>query len=290
MPSKVPEKADKLSDSTSHPDLPTSGVIPAQAGQSTTLQAQFLSGQDVQSLLSSQINLFQQVLTSFSEAQARTTQQVLTNFSAIAAKTTALETQILSNINDTSNKLHSFENKLTTLSQDASNLVPVTKLTAIEKEVTDLKLIAATDSKVSSLEQDLADLRLALPARKTPNAPRITDVSKIKVPVKAQFELASKTVKLKDLVNALSNITFPSDEIKDVKNTYSQIRQAIDIGCSTNYLLPDIEHDSSVPEFFTVLVPPVTNNFYITILAAYKMISNSLLNFFIRKDTMQSRV
>lgn len=147
-------------------------------------------------------------------------------------------------------------------------------------------MIAATDSKVSSLEQDLADLRLALPVKKTPNAPRIADVSAIKIPVKAQFELASKTVKLKDLVNALSNITFPSDEIKDVKNTYSQIRQAIDIGCSTHYLLPDIEHESSVPDFFVALVPPPTNNFYITILAAYKMISNSLLNFFIRKETV----
>lgn len=105
----------------------------------------------------------------------------------------------------------------------------------------------------------MADLRLALPAKKVPNAPRIANVTTIQLPVKAQFDQASKTVKLKDLVNALSAITFSSDEIKDVKQCYLQICQAINIGCSTNYFLPDIENETSIPDFFQVLVPPTTH-------------------------------
>ena len=141
-------------------------MIPAQADQSHNLQTHFLSGRDVQTLLSSQINLFQQVLTSFSEAQTKATPEVLKKNSTVTAKANAIENTVLSNINDTSNKLNKLENQLTTLSQDASALVPATKMSALEKDVTDLKIIAATDSKVTSLEQDLADLRLALPAKK----------------------------------------------------------------------------------------------------------------------------
>lgn len=64
------------------------------------------------------------------------------------------------------------------------------------------------------------------------------------------------------------------------------IRQAIDIGCSTSLLLPDIEHETEVPDFFKKLVPPTTHNFYGTILASYKCISNALLAFFIRPETI----
>lgn len=87
-------------------------------------------------------------------------------------------------------------------------------------------------------------------------------------------------------MNSLNAISFPYDEIKDIKHTYSQIRQVIDIGCSTKCLLPDIEHETSVPDFFQHLVPPTTHNFYGPILCSYKSISNALLNFFMKKETV----
>ena len=294
MPSKVPDhqkdanSSKSTGDTNSRPDSTTSGLVTAHPVDHTTLQSQFLRGQDIQTIMTSQANLFQQMLTSFSDSQARTTQQILTSFSHVAAKTTTIENKVLSSISDTTNKIQSLENQLSTLSNDTSKLAPDTKLTALEKNLTDLKSVVATDTKVSSLEQDIADLRIALPSRKVLNIPIITDVSSIQIPLKSGFELASKTVKLKDLVNSLSAISFPSDEIKDVKHTYSQIRQAVDIGCSTSSLLPEIEHEHSVPNFFEVLVPKATHQFYSSILSSYKAISNALLNFFIRKETVSS--
>ena len=167
-----------------------------------------------------------------------------------------------------------------TLSIDSAAHAPDSKVLALEKEITDPRSICAPDSKVQSLEQDIADLKLAVPVKKIANKPVITDVSVIQLPVRPQFELASKSVKLKDLVNSLNSLSFPSDEIKDIKHVYSQIRQAVDIGCSTSALLPDIDNASSVPDFFKELVPPPTNTFYGPILASYKTISNSLMNFF----------
>ena len=70
------------------------------------------------------------------------------------------------------------------------------------------------------------------------------------MPAKPQFELASKTVNLKNLHNALMALTFSSDTIAHIKHMYARIRQAVDIGCSTTYLLPDIENCTEVPDFF----------------------------------------
>ena len=64
--------------------------------------------------------------------------------------------------------------------------------------------------------------------------------------------------------------------------------RTLNIGCSTSLLLPDIEHETGVPDFFKYLVPPPTHNFYVPILASYKCISNSLLTFFIRPETISA--
>ena len=138
MPSKVPNsdksKDNKPSDgSLSRPDLTGSSVVNAEPVDTTALQTQFLRGQDVQTIMTSQANLIKQVLASFSEAQARTTQQILTTFFQVVAKTNALETQVLSSFTDTSNKLQWLENLLSTLSQDATKLAEETKLSALEK-------------------------------------------------------------------------------------------------------------------------------------------------------------
>ena len=123
------------------------------------------------------------------------------------------------------------------------------------------------DPKIASLEQDVKDLQLALPTGSKSNyKPKITDVSTITMPAKPQFELASKTVKLKDLHNALMALTFSSDTIAHIKHMYVRIRQAVDIECSTTYLLPDIENCTEVPDFFVELVPNPTHNFYMSIL------------------------
>ena len=83
-------------------------------------------------------------------------------------------------------------------------------------------------------------------------------------------------------------LTFTSDKISDIKHMYARIRQAIDIGCKTSSLLPDIEIETEVPDFFDLLVPPQTNTFYMSVLASYKTISNALLTFFHRPKTVIS--
>ena len=92
------------------------------------------------------------------------------------------------------------------------------------------------------------------------NKPKITDMSTIAIPVRPQYELATKSVKLKDLVNSLSVITFSSDEVKDVKHAYSKIKQSIDIDCSTNALLPDIDSATVVPFLMSWFLPPHTHS------------------------------
>ena len=126
------------------------------------------------------------------------------------------------------------------------------------------------------------------PATKNTNTPSITDVSTVITPIRHQFELSSKIGKLKDLVNSLSAITFSSDEIKDIKHTYQKINEYVDIGCCTSTLLPDIEHNTKVPDFFKELANPQNRTCYSTILSSYKKISNSLLNFFLRPETISS--
>ena len=74
-------------------------------------------------------------------------------------------------------------------------------------------------------------------------------------PVLPDFQLASKTIELKDLHNSLMSLKFTSDKIADVKHMYFMIRQAIDIDYSTSLLLPDIELKSKVSDFFQHLVP-----------------------------------
>ena len=227
-------------------------------------------------------------LTESSQPDTSSSAKIDPALQALLTNHFGLVQQMITSLNTTNTKFSDLEQKFHHLQLDSSNLASDSKVSALEQEVTNLRISCATDSKVQTMEQDIADLRLALPSRKVMNKPKITDVSTIALPVRPQYELATKNVKLKDLVNSLSAITFASDEIKDIKHVYSKIKQAIDIGCSTNTLLPDIDSATAVPNFFDELVPPSTYTFYTAILASYKTISNALLNFFLNKDTISS--
>ena len=147
-------------------------------------------------------------------------------------------------------------------------------------KINKLQLATAPKPKILSLDQDIKDLQLALSATKKSFArPKITDVSTIIIPVQPTFELKSKTVKLKDSHYSLMALTFTSDKISAIQNMYACIRQAIDIGCSTSYLLPDIKNETDVLDFFIILVPSQTNTFYMSVLGSRKTISNALLTF-----------
>ena len=130
------------------------------------------------------------------------------------------------------------------------------KVASIEQDLADLKLAIPPTNKVASIEQDLADLKLAIPPPKKRNKPSITDLSTVPAPPQSTFLLASKTVKLMDLHNTLIHLKFKSDSIDHIKHMYAMLRQAIDIGCGTTFLLLDIEHEIRVPDFFSVMVPP----------------------------------
>ena len=80
-------------------------------------------------------------------------------------------------------------------------------------------------------------------------------------------------------------LTFSSDTIAHIKHMYAKIRQAVDIGFSITYLLPDIESCTEVPDFFVELVPKAGHQFYLSILGSYKAISNVLLAcFYVQKQ------
>ena len=164
-----------------------------------------------------------------------------------------------------------------------------TSIANLENEISKLQLATVPNPKILALDQDIKDLQLALPATEKSFArPKITDVSTIVIPVQPTFELKSKSVKLKDLHNSLMTLTFTSDKISAIKHIYDHICQAINIGCNTSSLLPDIENNTEVPDFFNILVPPQTDTFYMSVLESYKTISNALLTFFHRPDTVTS--
>ena len=258
----------------SRPDTTTSevapGPVPEQIPPLGTNPNQALTPAQVQTMFTNQISLLQQVLASFSDSHTRTTEQVLASISASDARTTALE------------------NKFTNLEYSTTGLAQSSAVTDIAQDLQNLRMVTADATKVTSIEQDIQDLRQALPQRKKLNVPSITDVTTIPIPTKPSYELASKTVKLKDLANSLNNIKFTSDAINHIKQNYAMIRQAVDIGCGTCYLLLDIENLTKVPDFFQKLVPPQTHTFYLSILGSYKTISNSLLTFFLRPETVTS--
>ena len=226
---------------------------------------QIMTATNVQSMLNTQVALLQQILTSFSESHASTTRQVLYSFAEASRRTTSLEKTVTNLVATTAS---------------------ATTVTDIASELQSLRLASANQAKVVSLEQDVTDLRAAFPTRKRLNIPKITDVSKISLPPRPTFQLSSHTVKLKDLTNSLNNIKYESDSINSIKHTYALIRQAIDIGCNTSYLMPDIENLTEVPDFFTELVPPQTRFFYQPVLGSYKTLSNSLLTFHLRPTTV----
>ena len=186
------------------------------------------------------------------------------------------------------NSVHTLENKISALETSAFDHASSSALDDLEHDSTTLKTSAASSAKVKNLESEITSLKQSLPAPTKVNFHPITDVTKLKISAPSQlaYGLASKTVKLKDLHNSLMNLVFKSDQIVDIKHMYSMIRQAVDIGCSTSLLLPNIEHENEVPDFFKLLVNPPTHSFYGPILASYKCISNALLTFFIRPETV----
>ena len=190
----------------------------------------------------------------------------------------------------TNHTISTLENKITALELSSVDHASNSDLDDIESELTTLKSHAASSAKVMTLESEITSLKKSLPQPNKVNFPSITDVTKLKIsaPSQLSYGLASKSVKLKDLHNSLMHLSFKSNNIADIKHMYSMMRQAIDIGCSTSLLLPDIEHETEVPDFFKSLVPPPTHNFYGTILVSYKCISNVLLAFFIRPETVSA--
>lgn len=95
----------------------------------------------------------------------------------------ALMQNLMNNLSDTTTKMSAMEQEISTLRHEATKLVPDTKLSALEKQVTDLRVVCAPDSKVTNLEQELANLRLSIPTKKAANIPKITDASAIQIPV-----------------------------------------------------------------------------------------------------------
>ena len=160
----------------------------------------------------------------------------------------ATQTQIAT----TAQSISTLENQFSIYRQEASNFAANSSIANIENAINKLQLATVPNPKISSLEQDIKDLQLALPATKKSFArPKITDVSTIIIPVWPNFELKSKTVKLKDLHNSLMTLTFTSDKVAAIKNMYARIHRAIGIGCNTSSLLPDIENEIDVPDFST---------------------------------------
>ena len=81
-------------------------------------------------------------------------------------------------------------------------------------------------------------------------------------------------------------LIFSSDTIANIKHMYARTRHTLDKGCSTTYLLLDIESCTKVPDFSVELVPKPGHQFYLSILGSYKSISNALLTFFLRPETV----
>ena len=167
----------------------------------------------------------------------------------------SLNQSLLTRIDNSTHDYRILDSKITSLENEKLLLASSQKVSDLETELVTIRNSYVPDSKINSLEQDLADLKLAIPPPKKKNKPKITDLSTVPAPPVSTYLLASKTVKLKDLHNSLMNLKFTSDKIDDIKQMYAMIRQAIDIGCSTTFLLPDIDHKKEVPNFFEVLVP-----------------------------------
>ena len=187
-----------------HTDVTT--VLTQFNTMSENLNHQFTSmSQNFNQQLSTQYNVIQSLLQTIKANQAQVT---------------TTQTQV----GTVSQSITAIENQLASIQNQASTFVATTKIQDIEKEIQNLQVTKMPDPKIASLEQDVKDLQLALPsASKSTYKPKITDVSTIIMPAKPQFELASKTVKLKDLHNALNALTFSSDTIAHIKHMYARI-------------------------------------------------------------------
>ena len=155
--------AASTSSGTSRPDKTTSEIIPDQIPGQIPLvgvqPGQALTTAEVQTMFNNQITLLQQVLASSSESHTRTTEQVLASISTSEARPNALE-----------NKISSLE---TTAPEESSTL------SNLAQDLENLCLASADAIKVSDIEQDISDLRLAIPSKKKKlNVPNITDGKK----------------------------------------------------------------------------------------------------------------
>ena len=110
------------------------------------------------------------------------------------------DTEVLAS--STSHAVTSLEHKFSALETATVDNASNSALVDLDQEVSDPKLRCASQSKVSALETDISNIKTLLPS-KTVNFPSITDVTTLSSPVRPSFELASKTVKLKDLHNSL---------------------------------------------------------------------------------------
>ena len=200
-------------------------------------------------------------------------------------------------------KLQTFDTRLSTIELNPPQVFSQddvqSKLIDIEQETNDVS------NKVIDLEQTTSDLRQqivddvddmqeemeditkkyeALSVRyplTTASKPTFTEIPLIPTPQNLAYQLASKTVNVKNLSKELSAITFQDDTIKTIITTYSRISQAVDIACGTVSLMPTLANKRKVPDFYKSLVPSTQNHaFFNSIYNGYKAISNSLYNYF----------
>ena len=222
----------------SRPDATASGVVT----NTPTDQAQFqaIATSEAVSTLTTQISVMQD---HFNQQFANQLNMINTLIGSIQTTQTQVAT--------TAQSISALETQFSTCRHEATTFATDTSIANLENEINKLQLANGHNQNLTSLEQGVKDLRLALPAtKKSFSRPKITDVSTIVIQVQPTYELKSKTVKLKDLHNSLMALTFTSDKISAMKHMYARIHQAIDIGCNTSSLLPDIENEVEVPDFF----------------------------------------
>ena len=81
----------------------------------------------------------------------------------------------------TNHTVQALEQKLNELELAAVDNVPTSALDDLENELTNLKKVVTSDTKVSALETEVRTLKKSLPASKHVNFLSITDVSKLQI-------------------------------------------------------------------------------------------------------------
>lgn len=84
-------------------------------------------------------------------------------------------------IDNSANDYRLLDSKVKALEEENLLLASSQKVHDLETQLSTIKNNYVPDSKVNSIEQDLADLKLAIPIPKKRNKPKITDLSTVPV-------------------------------------------------------------------------------------------------------------